>query len=316
MGKPMSIAGRVEYTLTMPNGDQATLSVRDPNPWGGEQVYDVIYSDEGMELVPGRPGENPEDVPPTGDVWIDVSSLGTGDNGAKVYNIAATFAHNTGRIFIGDPHGLSAVALRRRLEHMISSALKFGTTAHLAPHPDQVRGGHGVPALRWVYGDDVGNVERMIAASVKALDNAFPSSKKIAYDPDRGFYNAVTGSSVDRAELGVVWGRAAAAYRMAHGTGATGQAGWRTIARAALFRHLATVAADSGGRPGAALAGGSAQRARLQSDGSTGPLGSDEERKSRIFYSRGPAGGGVNPGGPTPPPSETSSPSCRTRCAS
>jgi hypothetical protein len=179
MGKPMSIAGRVEYTLTMPNGDQATLSVRDPNPWGGEQVYDVIYSDEGMELVPGRPGENPEDVPPTGDVWIDVSSLGTGDNGAKVYNIAATFAHNTGRIFIGDPHGLSAVALRRRLEHMISSALKFGTTAHLAPHPDQVRGGHGVPALRWVYGDDVGNVERMIAASVKALDNAFPSSKKI-----------------------------------------------------------------------------------------------------------------------------------------
>mgnify|MGYP000866747391 CR=1 FL=1 len=45
-----------------------------------------------------------------------------------------------------------------------------------------------VPPLRWVYGDDAGNLERMIAASVKAMDNAFPSSKLVSYDPDNRRY--------------------------------------------------------------------------------------------------------------------------------
>lgn len=319
VGKPKSVAGRVEYTLTMPDNSEATLSVRDPNPWGGEQVYDTIYSDEGMELVPGRPGENPEDVPPTGDVWINVSNLKTGDDGgAKVYNIAATYAHNTGRIFIGDPHGLSKVALRRRLEQMISSALKFGTTAHLAPHPDQTRGGHGVPPLRWVYGDDVGNVERMIAASVKGLDNAFPTSNKIAYDPDQGFYRTDTGRPLARGQLDIVLRRAASTHRVGHGAEGAGQAGWRTIARASLFRYLQSQSAlgSTGVRErGSVLDLASAERARLRSDGSAGPIGSPEERKTRIFYARKPAGG-VNPSGQTPPLSATSCPSCRTRCAS
>ena len=181
-----------------------------------------------MELVPGRPGENPDDVPPTGDVWIDVSDLKKGDFGAKMYNIAATYAHNTGRIFIGDPHGLSKDALRRRLEQMISSALKFGTTAHLAPHPDQTRGGHGVPPLRWVYGDHVGNVERMIAASVKALDNGFPQSKLIEYR-DGNFYNANNGKLLPRGRLATGLGESIAQRRSVPGAeGSTAQAGWRT----------------------------------------------------------------------------------------
>lgn len=275
------------YTLTLPGGDgTARITVRKS---GKDSVYGARDAGEkGHEWEVGRPGENPQDVPVgTEDVWIDVSALKPGQNGSMVYNIAATFAHNTGRVFIGDPSGVSAVAMRRRLENMLSSALKFGTTRHIAPHPDQVRGRDGVPPLKWVYGDDVGNVNRMMQASVKALDNAFPESKLVAYDPERGFYRTdAPEGAMDRRQLATVLGRSTAEYRVADGAGATGQAGWRTVARAALYRYLGSHSATAGDGAGTGMARGSPQLSGLHSDGSTGALGSAEERKSRIFYSR------------------------------
>ena len=284
------LPGETMYTLSHPAFGVARITERSGNPYG-PSLYGYNQVDgEITDQITERPGDNPEDVEPgTGDVWLDVSLLKPGQGGEKIYAIAANYAHNTGQIFIGDPAGLSKVALRRRLEQMLSSALKFGTTAHLAPHPDQVRGGDGVPPLQWVYGDHVGNVERMIAASVKALDNAMPSSTLIAYDPDRGFYRTDTGRSLARGQLAFVLKRSASEYRLAHGAGAAGQAGWRTIARAALFRHLqSTIAAAHGGlqERGRLLAGAGANVSRLHSDGTTGPVGSDQERATRIFYSR------------------------------
>lgn len=74
-----------------------------------------------------------------GRVWIDVHLLRPGvDAGNKIYGIAAGYAHNAGKVFIGDPEGLSPIALFRRLENMISSALRYGTTDHLYPHAAQV----------------------------------------------------------------------------------------------------------------------------------------------------------------------------------
>lgn len=284
------LPGETMYTLSHPAFGVARITERSSNPYG-PSLYGYNQVDgEITDQIAERPGDNPEDVEPgTGDVWVDVSLLKPGQGGEKIYAIAANYAHNTGQIFIGDPAGLSKVALRRRLEQMLSSALKFGTTAHLAPHPDQVRGSDGVPPLQWVYGDHVGNVERMIAASVKALDNAMPTSKLIAYDPDRGFYRTDTGRSLARGQLAFVLKRSASEYRLAHGAGAAGQAGWRTIARAALFRHLqSTIAAAHGGlqERGQLLAGAGANVSRLHSDGTTGRVGSEEERKTRIFYSR------------------------------
>lgn len=294
------LPGETMYTLTHPDIGGARITERAGNPYG-PSLYGYNQEDgEITDQITERPGDNPEDVDPrTSDVWLDVSLLKPGKGGEKVYAIAANYAHNTGQIFIGDPAGLSAVALRRRLEQMLSSALKFGTTAHLAPHPDQVRGGSGVPPLRWVYGDHVGNVERMIAASVKALDNSFPTSKIIAYDSSRGFYRTDTGSSLARGELAIVLGRSAAKHRVAHGAGATGQAGWRTLARAALFRHIqSAIGAEHGGiqERGRLLARAGEDVARLSSEGTgSAPFNAHE----RIFYSRGPAGGGnvVAPGG-------------------
>jgi len=57
--------------------------------------------------------------------------------GARVYQAVADWAHNNDYIFIGDPAGLSPVAQIRRTEQMMSSALKWGTARHLAPHAFQ-----------------------------------------------------------------------------------------------------------------------------------------------------------------------------------
>ncbi len=292
--KMASFAGRTDYTFTAADGNSARMVVREPNPYG-PSVYDSTLMDGEFEAVATeRPGTNPESVPPTADVWIDVSLLEAGaaeQFGAKVYNIAATYAHNTGKIFIGDPNGLSKEALRRRLEQMISSALKFGTTAHLAPHPNQVHGGHGVPGLEWTYGDDVGNVQRMIAASVKAMDNAFPTSKRIVFDPQDGlFHRADTGATLSRGQLAVALRRKSDADRSRPRPAAAegAEAGWRTVARSAVFRALAREASGGGdgpnGRPANLLGRLIRHAPRLAAD----------ESRERIFYSRSKtAGGGV-----------------------
>jgi hypothetical protein len=276
--------GRSDYLLTLPDGNTARIMVREPNPYGPSLYgYDLTDGAMGGEVTE-RPGENPEDVPPTGDVWIDVSLLDRGGKGygAMVYNIAATYAHNTGRIFIGDPAGLSNHALRRRLEQMISSALKFGTTAHLAPHPDQVRGGGGVPGLRWVYGDHVDNVERMIAASLDALDNAFPQSKVVAFDPANGtFFRTDTGATLSRTQLVLGLGRSLAAARKVPGSlPGKGEAGWRTVSRAAVFRALSRGEGEGRSASNGRSAG------LLDRDGRAILRTGAEQPGERIFYSR------------------------------
>jgi hypothetical protein len=277
--------GQQVYTFTMPDGVKATMTVRPYNKYG-KSVYSFDMKDgEPVNQTTERPGENAEEAEGKDDVWIDVSKLSRGEYGTKIYNIAATYAHNTGKIFIGDPAGLSVTALRRRLENMISNALKFGTTEHLAPHPDQVTGGHGVPALKWVYGDDVGNIERMIDASVAATDNVFPTAKNIGYDPDAGtFVNTVTGRPVPSGRLSAVLRSsirpADASNRGSEGTRREGasasEAGWRTLARRAVFASLLEIP----GRPGRGrgiLEGLVRQRDQLVSP-TTG---------ERIFYSKG-----------------------------
>lgn len=253
------LGGETMYTLTMPDGTRATITSREP-------TKDEVF---GMDPNTGRwiserPGEK---APPKGtrsDVWIDVSALKPGQNGARVYNIASTFAHNTGRIFIGDPSGLSDMALRRRAEQMLSSALKFGTTDHIAPHPRQVAGDAalGVPPLRWVYGDHAGNIERLIDVNQQALENAFPEAKNLQYDLDTGnFIDARTGETVDPVrfdagrERGVPARDGAGLVAGADGRGTDGLlgapgAGWRTVARGAVFRSLLRQGDSSGAGPG------------------------------------------------------------------
>ncbi len=271
---PRKIPGETRYDLTMPDGKTARLIVRKPNPYG-PTLYGFDQVDGEMSNVfEGRPGENPEAVPAAKeDVYVDASLLESGGGGAKVYQIAATFAHNTGRIFIGDPAGLSDEALRRRTEQMLSSALKFGTTEHLAPHPRQTVGDKalGVPPLKWVYGDDLGNIRRMVEVNLKALENAGYGDSVISFDPGAGRFRDSGGEFLSRADIDALAKEA--------GLGRRGQAGGSTLARGAVLRALLR----EEGREGAGGRGRDGLLARLAG------LGGDAAAAAQgIFYSRDP----------------------------
>lgn len=242
--------GMDRYELTMPDGTKAGLFVRQPSPYGPHSYgHDFDAQGEMMAAVTVRPGRNPQAVPEsTDDVWIDVSKLKTGTRGHEVYAIAGAYAHNTGRMFIADPVGLSDEAMRRRSEAMLSLALRYGTSDFLAPHPRQVTGSKAlrVPPLAWDYKDDLGNIERLIALNVQAVDNAFPAAKNLDFDADAGqFRNATTGEFVSRDAVGrrVDQLRSAGA-----GPAAAAAAGGRTVARAAVWRAL--LRGEGGGSEG------------------------------------------------------------------
>ncbi len=250
-----------QYKITTPSGQTATMYVRTPLR-NGPTLYGFDMNEgEMVNVFEGRPGENPEDVDPsTQDVYVDASKLTGQGEGQFVYALAGAFAHNTGRIFIGDPAGLSDAALRRRSEQMLSLALKYGTTKHLAPHPRQTVGAPslGVPPLKWVYGDDIGNMERLIALNVKAIENAFPDAAKIEFDLESGtFRNAESGATIPFARLrGRMDDRANAA---AGGPTGEARAGSRTVARAAVWNALLRQGRQAGrgtdGRPAGVLDG-------------------------------------------------------------
>lgn len=182
-----------------------------------------------------------------GRVWIDVSRLQPGiDAGNKIYGIAAGYAHNADKVFIGDPEGLSPTALFRRLENMISSALRFGTTDHLYPHGAQVDPeGYFADSypefapqtkglgLDWKDGDFSHNLTEMLRVSYNASARFAPEIKEIVYDFDsRQFVDAATGDRRDRRDFA----------RISEGLRGESQTRYRggsaTLARAALVNTL------------------------------------------------------------------------------
>jgi len=118
------------------------------------------------------------------ETWLDVSESRPGLGGSTIYAAVATFANNRGLTFVGDPDGLSDLALRRRLDNMLCSAIKYGSTDHLAPHPDQITGCDrlGVPPLRWVKGRTLDNIQYMIETVIASLVNVVPEIAHAHYD--------------------------------------------------------------------------------------------------------------------------------------
>lgn len=118
------------------------------------------------------------------ETWLDVSESSPGLGGSSIYAAVATFAFNNRLTFVGDPDGLSDLALRRRLDNMLCSAIKYGSTDHLAPHPDQIRGCEklGVPPLTWVRGQTLDNIQHMIETVIVSLENVVPEIAHAHYD--------------------------------------------------------------------------------------------------------------------------------------
>lgn len=109
------------------------------------------------------------------EVYIDASRLKEGESfGSLLYQLVGQWAYNNGKVFVGDPAGISPAGKARRLEHLISLALKFGTTDFFMPHPDQ-----NIP---WKVGEHSYNVTQMLIASSQAINQAIPKLKEIHYD--------------------------------------------------------------------------------------------------------------------------------------
>jgi hypothetical protein len=207
--KLSNIPGETRYILTTPDGNTHRLMVRPFNPYADKETgtlygYNLDKNNEMTDVAMERPGKNAEAVEGKDDVYIDVSLMEPGQYGAQIYAIAQNYAHNSGKIFIGDPAGLSDKAMKRRIENMLSSALKFGTTSHLAPHPRQVKGdlSVGVPALNWTYGDDLANIRSLVEVSNAIYGPANP----VTFEPRTGQFLDSEGGVLDDDSISLIDG--------------------------------------------------------------------------------------------------------------
>ena len=176
-----------------------------------------------------------------GQVWMDISNFAPGLRGSAPYAAVANYAHNVGKVFIGDPSGLSNDALRRRTEAMLSSAIKFGTTRHLEPHKRQLEGDPdlGIPPMEWTYGDDAANVASLINASIANTTNLTPEIANARFDFDTGTFRDAQGQRLSD-EILDGWRRSDRRIREA-------RASYSTIRRGVFLKSLAQ--AERGERP-------------------------------------------------------------------
>lgn len=143
-------------------------------------------------------------------VWINVSRLQSGVNfGSNIYSLAAAYAFNNNKVFIGDPLGLTDKAFYRRAENMLSSALKYGTTKHIAPHlaqeiPAEYYASQGNPEfgksvrpINWIAGDDVHNIKELIYTVYKGAIDNLPELKNVIFNPDTQQFETVSGELFD-----------------------------------------------------------------------------------------------------------------------
>lgn len=168
------------------------------------------------------------------EVYINVSAIGEGNGGSAIYDLAANYAVNNGLKFIGDPNGVSAAAMRRRLENMLSAAIKYGSTDFLAPHPDQLQGNEklGIPPLRWTEGDTLGNIRAMVDVSVAATQELNPNATLfVHFDPRTQSFVEPDGNRLGDEKLSDLLGFDGREKGL-------GQGGNTTVQRNAIFRAL------------------------------------------------------------------------------
>ncbi|WP_059412667.1 LPD38 domain-containing protein [Cupriavidus basilensis] len=172
------------------------------------------------------------------DVWLDVSRLDPGSGGDAIYQAVANYALNARKRFIGDPAGLSPAAIVRRTYHMLGSALRFGTTEHFQPAPEQIKGlpDQGIPPLEW-RGSDADKLAALAKNFTDTLHHLNPELRNVRYDFDRAkFFDG--NVEVARGDLPALAPRGSGAAR----------AGSRTVAASVVLASLAraTISQKSG----------------------------------------------------------------------
>ena len=206
-----------EITVQLNDGDRGNVLLRVP-----------------ATVVDGKP-KGPDATaiininPESGQVYIDVDDLKEGvHRGSAIYAAALNYAFNNNMVFVPDPEGVKLPAMIRRTEHMLSSALKFGTTRHMLPHPEQ--------GLDWRPGDDEHNLLALLEASADNVFSKVPDLDGFDYDWDAGQFVGASGSPVTGDDFRALANAPAAR---------AAKAGPSTLRRALVQRSLARRAGTS-----------------------------------------------------------------------
>jgi hypothetical protein len=164
------------------------------------------------------------------ELWIDVSRLTPGEGGSAVYAAVGNHAANTGRVFIGDPEGLSPDAVIRRTHAMISLALRHGRTDFVRPSSEQIAGipEIGVAPLQW-SDNTLENLKSLIRSILATIHEQFPDIRNLRFDFERGRF-------VDRNSQPVDWSSLQEDLEAAHGGPRKARAGESTVRRAILIQ--------------------------------------------------------------------------------
>jgi hypothetical protein len=126
-------------------------------------------------------------------VWVNIADSKEGDGGSLLYTIIGNYAANNGKVFIGDPEGITSAAIIRRMVNMASLATKFGETDFIKPHKDQLQA-LGKYGLSWKTGDDQFNLAHLLFATYNVTKEQAPGIENVEYNRDTGdFTNTITG---------------------------------------------------------------------------------------------------------------------------
>lgn len=119
-----------------------------------------------------------------GKVWIDVSNLKSGDMGGAIYAAVGNYARNAGLKFIDDPAGVSDYAILRRPMHMLSLALRFGSTDFLdvSYNFETESRKRGLVDLDWRKSSETAKMARLLARNIYPVLEQLPDLKDYYYD--------------------------------------------------------------------------------------------------------------------------------------
>ncbi|WP_278394938.1 hypothetical protein [Acinetobacter venetianus] len=233
--------GKTTYLAApVPVASQAKVLVawfKVSEPTGVNRSHNIIEFVKVTPLDPTKPSSYYERD--TGEVWIDVSRLQEGDIGSGIYSAVGNYTYNTGKVFIGDPAGLSDAAVVRRTSAMLSLALKFESTRFMEPSVEQRKGddSKGVASLEWGQ-SEVENLRHLIDTFVATTYNQFEGLNEYRYDFTEYRYVDRRGRPLDSARLDR--GERTANAR-------TAKVGKATIKRAIVLKSL--ISSQSSERP-------------------------------------------------------------------
>ena len=117
-------------------------------------------------------------------VAIDSSRVGEGMEGSLVKDAVMEWCLKKGFKYEGDRAGYSDLGRARTLESMLSSALKHGTTRHIAPKK---------LGLDWREGDDVHNVRELVREVTKTAYGAVPELDGFRYNAEKDRFEKRAG---------------------------------------------------------------------------------------------------------------------------